>query len=127
MVGGKIGRVGRGHEVRNMIRGGQDISMTNTMSPQYQRQWVKTDTVIGGITTVEMIAEASGETEEIGATIDIMINGTVDRGIMAIGMEVRMEANTGEVEVVEEADSTSSRLQCRSTRVITGPDGVRSA
>jgi len=51
----------------------------------------------------------------------------VDQGIMVIGMEVRMEANTGEVEAVEEADSINSRLRCRSTRAITGLDEARSA
>jgi len=127
MVGGKIGRVARGHEVRSMIREDQDISMTNTMKPQYQRQWVKTDTGIGGITTVEMTAEASEEIEETGATIDTMISGMVDQGIMVIGMEVRMKANMDGVEAVEEADLINSRLRCRSTRAITGLDEARNA
>jgi len=127
MVDVKIGRVARGHEVQSMIRGGQDISMTNTTSHRYRPLEVKMATGIGGIMTVGMIAEASEETEETGATTDTMIRGMEDQEGMVIGMEFRLEANTGEGEDEVAAGSISFRLRCQSTRVITDHVGVRSA
>ena len=76
--------------------------------------------------SVGMIAEASEETEEIGATTDTTISGMEDQEGMVIGMEAKTEANIGEGVVEEEADSTNFRLQCQSTRATKGPDGVKS-